>query len=109
MPALDRAALPPEALAQLPALCRRFGVARLDVFGSAVTGRFDPARSDLDFLVTFDPASEAGGLRDYFAFSDALEALFGRRVDLLSERSLENPYLRRRVMAERLPLYPTHE
>ena len=106
MSILDRTGLPPGALAQLPALCRRFGVARLDIFGSAVTGRFDPARSDLDFLVTFDPASEAGGLRDYFAFADALEGLFGRRVDLLSEQSLGNPYLRRRVMAERLPLCP---
>ncbi|MBX9698175.1 MAG: nucleotidyltransferase family protein [Acetobacteraceae bacterium] len=105
MPTLDRTALPPEALAQLPALCRRFGVARLDVFGSAVTGRFDPARSDLDFLVAFDPSSHAGGLRDYFAFCDALQALFGRPVDLLTEGSLENPYLRRRVMAERVPLF----
>ena len=37
----------------LGALCRRFHVKRLEIFGSAVTGRFDPSRSDLDFLVDF--------------------------------------------------------
>ena len=105
MAMLDAIALPPEALAQVPALCRRFGVARLDVFGSAVTGRFDPARSDLDFLVTFDPATEAGRRRDYFGLAEALRGLFGRPVDLITERTLENPFLRRRVTAERVPLY----
>lgn len=44
-------------------LCRRFGVRRLDLFGSAAMGRFDPQRSDLDFLVEFEP--EAQG-KSYF-------------------------------------------
>ena len=105
MATLDAIALPPAALAELPALCRRFGVARLDVFGSAVTGRFDPARSDLDFLVTFDPETVSGRRRDYFGLSEALRALFGHPVDLLTEQSLENPFLRRRVSAERVALY----
>ena len=105
MAALDRTALPPEALAQLPELCRCFGVARLDVFGSAVTGRFDPARSDLDFLVRFDPETAPGGLRGYFAFAEALSALFGRPVDLVEEPALRNPVLKRRIMTERVPLY----
>jgi hypothetical protein len=38
---------------QLVELCRKYDVARLDVFGSAVRGDFDPAHSDLDFLVDF--------------------------------------------------------
>lgn len=105
MATLDATALPPEALAALPALCRRFGVARLDVFGSAVTGRFDPARSDLDFLVSFDLSTAAGRRRDYYGLSEALRGLFGRPVDLLSEQSLENPFLRRRVTAERVALF----
>ena len=41
-------------LAEIPDLCRRFGVARLELFGSAASGAFDPQRSDLDFLVEFD-------------------------------------------------------
>jgi len=49
-------------LPALTELCRRFGVRRLDLFGSAATGHFDPARSDLDFLVEFE-APPAGGFR----------------------------------------------
>ena len=40
---------------ELRDLCRRFHVRRLEVFGSAARGDFDPARSDLDFLVEFQP------------------------------------------------------
>lgn len=41
-------------LAEIPDLCRRYGVARLELFGSAAGDAFDPQRSDLDFLVEFD-------------------------------------------------------
>ena len=93
---------------KLPAiaeLCRRFGVRRLDLFGSAVTGRFDLARSDLDFLVEFE-TPPAGGFRGpYFGLLEALETLFQRKIDLLTEGSLENPYRRRRIEAEKRILY----
>jgi predicted nucleotidyltransferase len=95
------------ALAALPALCRRFAVRRLDLFGSAATGRFDPVRSDLDFLVSFDDLLPPGAYADaWFGLRAELEALFGRPVDLLTESALENPYLRRQVDAERRPLFP---
>ena len=95
-------------LEALPALCRRFGVRRLDLFGSAATGgSFDPGRSDLDFLVAFDdddlpPSAYAEA---YFGLHAALEELFGRPVDLLTEPALANPHLRRRIEAERRPLF----
>jgi hypothetical protein len=82
-------------------------VRRLGPFGSAATGRFDPGRSDLDLLVAFDdglpPAAYAEA---YFGLRAALEELFGRPVDFLTEPALENPHLRRRVEAERRPLFP---
>src|SRR5579864_2540166 len=81
-------------LPALRALCRRFGVRRLDLFGSAATGRFDPARSDLDFLVEFEPGERGA---PYFALREALSSLFRRKVDLLTEAALDNPYLRRRI------------
>ena len=84
-------------------LCRKFGVHRLDLFGSAATGRFDHHRSDLDFLVEFEP--EAQG-KSYFRLLEEFEKLFGRRVDLLTEPSLGNPYLRRRIETERRTLFP---
>jgi len=85
-------------------LCRRFGVRRLDLFGSAATGRFDPEPSDLDFLVEFEP--EACG-KSYFRLLTELEKLFGRKADLVTEPGLENPYLRRRIETERRTLFPT--
>jgi predicted nucleotidyltransferase len=90
----------------LPALCRRFHVRQLYVFGSAADGRFDPARSDLDFLVAFEELPSATYADSYFGLRDGLVALFGRAVDLVTEPALENPYLRRQVEAGRLRLFP---
>ena len=90
---------------QVVALCRRTGARRLDVFGSAVRSDFDPATSDLDFLVEFDDLPPVKYADAYFALKESLEALFGRPVDLITEASLENPYFRERVQAERQPLY----
>ena len=77
----------------LRSLCQRFGVAQLYLFGSAVTERFDPARSDVDALVSFppglDPLDRGQRLLDLW---DALEELFGRRVDVVTPESLKNPY-----------------
>ncbi len=77
-----------EAIADL---CRRFGVRRLSVFGSALTDRFDEVHSDVDFLVDFRPDSTS--LFDsYFGLKEELESLFGRPVDLVTTSALENPY-----------------
>lgn len=90
----------------LPALCRHFHVQRLDLFGSAADGRFNPASSDLDFLVIFQELSGSAYADAYFGFRDALVALFGREVDLVTAPALENPYLRRRIEAQRHRLFP---
>jgi predicted nucleotidyltransferase len=89
-----------ETLAALSVLCRRFGVRRLDLFGSAATGRFDPAHSDLDFLVAFEDTSPTAYADAYFGLHAALEGLFGRKVDLVTGPALENPHFRRQVTAE---------
>jgi hypothetical protein len=93
--------------AALNAVCRRFGVRRLDLFGSVARGEDDPTRSDLDILVTFEAMPPAAYADAYFGLKAALEEATGRPVDLLTEAALENPHLRRRVMAEARPLYPT--
>ena len=72
-------------------LCRRYGVRRLELFGSAATGAFDPQRSDLDFLVEFD-ANLAKLFDRYFGLRESLEALYGRKVDLVTVGSLQNRY-----------------
>lgn len=84
------------------ALCRRHHALRLELFGSATCSNFAPDRSDLDFLVDLPP----GGYADaFFGLKRDLEALFQRPVDLLSSQQIVNPYLRRRVDAERLTVY----
>lgn len=90
---------------EVESLCRDAGARRLYVFGSAVRADFDPAVSDLDFLVQFDDMPPAKYAEAYFTLKESLEALFGRRVDLLTEAALENPYLRHRIEAERQPVY----
>ncbi len=98
-------ALDAATLAAVSGICRRFQVRRLDMVGSATRADFDPARSDVDLLVDFEPEARIG-LFAYVAFADAMEVLFGRHVDLLSGKSLRNPVLRRAVEADRRPLYP---
>ena len=95
--------LAPTAEEALPALCRRFGVRRLDLFGAAADGRFDPERSDLDFLVAFE---DRGGGRRFFELLEALEKLFGRKVDLLDQSKVENPFIRRKIEGQRQQLFP---
>ncbi|MSO99975.1 MAG: hypothetical protein EXR07_02830 [Acetobacteraceae bacterium] len=87
-------------------VCRRFHVRTLSLFGSAATGEgFDPARSDLDFLVTFEPIPPGGYADAYFGLREALETLSGRPVDLVTEAALKNPYLRRRIAQESRTLF----
>ena len=94
-----------ERRAEIAALCRQFHVRRLDVFGSAARGDFDPVRSDLDFVVAFEPQPYGGRYRAYFGLKGALENLFARRVDLLTEESVRNPYLRESIEQGRRLLY----
>jgi predicted nucleotidyltransferase len=74
----------------LAALCRTYGVTRLEVFGSAARGAdFDPARSDMDFLVTFALSPVADDVRRHLDLANALESLLGRSVDLVERQSVE--------------------
>lgn len=84
--------------------CRRFGVRRLAVFGSATTDHFDEQRSDVDFLVEFAHLP-AAGFDAYFGLKDELEALLGRPVDLVMPSALENPYFAASVEATAEELY----
>jgi predicted nucleotidyltransferase len=90
---------------EIARLCLAYGVDRLEVFGSAADGRFDPARSDFDFIVRFAPDAQASVGRRFLELADALEALLGRRVDLLTDQPIRNPFLRRAVDASRREIY----
>jgi hypothetical protein len=101
-------ALPAEIESQRRAIaeiCTRFGVRRLEVFGSAATGAFDAARSDFDFLVEFDPARRIEPLEQYFGLKEALEALLARPVDLVEAGASSNRYFLESVNRSRRRLY----
>ena len=99
-------ALIDQHLDELSDLCRRYQVERLDLFGSAATADFDPASSDLDFIVAYQPDADLGPwAARHYELRDALAELFGRPVDLLMDRRFRNPYFRRSVEASRTRLY----
>ncbi|MFZ0705022.1 MAG: nucleotidyltransferase family protein [Candidatus Korobacteraceae bacterium] len=90
---------------QISQLCRQFHVRRLALFGSALGGDFDPARSDLDFVVEFEPLPPGTYAETYFGLITELERLFGRKVDLVEEGSIRNPYFRQEIEASQETLY----
>ncbi|MDP9355117.1 MAG: nucleotidyltransferase domain-containing protein [Chloroflexota bacterium] len=74
------------------ALCREYGVAQLEIFGSATTDRFDPDRSDIDFIIEYPPDYDFGHwLTRYFELKERLETLLGRPVDLVMAGAMRNP------------------
>jgi len=92
---------------QLAELCRRYHVRRLALFGSALGEDFDSQRSDLDFVVEFQPLPAGQYASTYFRLLEALAELFGRPVDLIEAGSVRNPYLQRAIEARQETLYAT--
>jgi predicted nucleotidyltransferase len=77
---------------QIEALCRRYHVARLELFGSAARGDFDATTSDLDFFIQFQDLGWQGSFKRYMGLKLDLERLLGRSVDLVELESVTNPY-----------------
>lgn len=84
-------------------LCRRFGVRRPDLFGSAASGMFTE-ESDLDFVVDFADRSPGYAMR-YLHLAEALETLLGRSVHLVTERSIRSPWFRDSVEQHKVNVY----
>lgn len=91
--------------AALDALCRQFCVLRLDLFGSVLTDQYDPARSDLDFLVEFNAVPDGAYADTYFGLKEGLETLFGRPVDLVVDSAITNRDFRESVDRTKTLLY----
>ena len=88
---------------QLADFCRRWKVTELSFFGSVLRDDFGPD-SDVDVLVTFD--SDAGwSLLDLVTMQDELASIVGRKVDLLEEAALRNPYRRSTILQSKHTLY----
>jgi predicted nucleotidyltransferase len=91
--------------AALEDFCRRYRVRRLALFGSAATGKFEPGRSDLDFLVEFQPLSPTERADAYFGLLLALQDLFAQLIDLVEAGASQNPYFVQAVEQSKALLY----
>ncbi|MCP4641884.1 MAG: hypothetical protein GY851_15680 [bacterium] len=87
------------------ALCQKWRVRRLDLFGSGATGSFEPGASDLDFLVTFEAMPPQAHADAFFGLLADLEDLLGTAIDLVEEDPIQNPYLREAVDGSKVLLY----
>ena len=89
---------------KIAALCKKYKVNKLFVFGSILTNRFND-NSDVDLVVSFNKAEVSDYFDNYFDFKYALEDLFGREVDLLEEQTIKNPYLKKNVDTTKALIY----
>ena len=93
-------------LDEIRALCVKYHVQRLAVFGSAAKGTFDPAKSDVDFVVEFQPdVRGADGWDAYWGLREGLQETLHRSVDLVEFRAVENPYFREILETTQRELY----
>ena len=95
-------------LTALAAVCQKYGVSELAVFGSVLREDFDAARSDVDFLVRFTGNDAGEWMGKYTEMKEELERLLGRKVDVVSWNAVErsrNPYRRNHILKHARRVY----
>jgi len=94
-----------DKILQLETLCKKYRVTTMYLFGSAATDAFSE-NSDIDFLISFrNDISLEEYADNYFDLMFDLEELFGRKVDLVTEKTLSNPYFIRSVEQTKQLIY----
>ena len=86
-------------------LCKKHKVKYLYAFGSSITNAFDPAESDIDLLVEIDSEDPLERGENLLSLWDMFESFFSRRVDLLTESSIKNPFLRKNINSTKILIY----
>jgi predicted nucleotidyltransferase len=86
-------------------LCKSHNVKYLYAFGSSVTGKFNPLKSDIDLLVEIDSADPLDRGEKLLSLWDLFEDFFNRKVDLLTESSIRNPFLRKSIDSTKVLIY----
>lgn len=104
---INPAIIPEPARQTLAALCRKYRVRTLALFGSAAGTAFDPATSDIDLLAGFEPMPPGEHMQNYFRLSEDLEKLFRRSVDLVEPSAVRNPYVMASIQKSRVTVYAT--
>jgi predicted nucleotidyltransferase len=86
-------------------LCKEHNVKTMFAFGSSVTGNFDFDKSDIDLIVEIDESDPVKKGEKILSIWDKLESFFKRKVDLLSNPNIRNPYLKQSVDASKVLIY----
>jgi predicted nucleotidyltransferase len=86
-------------------LCKKHEVKSLYAFGSSITDFFDEENSDIDLIVSFDIDDPIHRGEMMMSLWDELEVFFGKKVDLLTEASIQNPILRAELEKSKLQVY----
>jgi predicted nucleotidyltransferase len=86
-------------------MCREHSVSKIYAFGSSITDKFDPLKSDIDLFVELAEEDPLEYGEKLLSLWDGLEKLFGRKVDLLTDNSIRNPILRKNVYSNRVLIY----
>ena len=102
---VDFTTLIKERYAAFVDLCRSHKVDKIYAFGSSITDHFDPKTSDIDVVVKLDIDDPADRGEALLSLWDKLEVLFQRRVDLLTEDSIRNPYLKSNINRTKKLIY----
>ena len=107
-PKPDNRPMYPPLAKQLPSItvpCERYGVAHMELFGSATGPDFHSESGDHDFLVELDKHAPGSPARRWIDLAEALEKLLGRHVDLVNPNYIRNPYFQQAVNQSRTLVY----
>lgn len=87
------------------ALCQTHNVRYLYAFGSSTTDQFDSEKSDIDLLVEIDASDPLERGEKLISLWDTFESFFHRKVDMLTDSSIKNPYLRKSIDSTKILIY----
>ena len=89
---------------QINSLCKKYKVKTLYAFGSAVTTNFNTT-SDIDFIVSFNDVPIENYAENFFSLKEEMEGALKRNVDLVTEKSIQNPYFIKTIEKTKMKMY----
>jgi predicted nucleotidyltransferase len=93
-----------QKLPEVMAICKQHRVKQLYAFGSVCTDKFDND-SDIDFIISFDNSYFDDYADNYFSLEAELTKALGRKIDLVTDKTIQNPYFKKVVEKTKTPIY----
>jgi predicted nucleotidyltransferase len=90
---------------QLEVLCRKYKVEKLYAFGSVISSHFNPETSDIDLIAELEKLAPIEKGENLMNLWTELEELFTRKIDLLSDQPIKNPFLRKNIEQTKQLIY----